>query len=72
MSTEIIAAKWNDHKNVTIAFNCHGLTPIIKVDRITFLNENRSKNQVDCLDGIRIYSKYIGKVDRIDDNSTSR
>ncbi|XP_055910405.1 piggyBac transposable element-derived protein 2-like [Eupeodes corollae] len=58
MSSEIIAAKWHDNSVVTIASNCHYWNPIIKVNRIGFINKKRSKIQVDCPASIKMYNKY--------------
>ncbi|XP_055910542.1 piggyBac transposable element-derived protein 3-like [Eupeodes corollae] len=71
MSSEIIAAKWHDNSVVTIASNCHCLTPITKVDRIGFINKKRSKIQVDCPASIKMYNKYKGGVDGFDENVDS-
>ena len=70
-SKEIIAAKWHDNNIVTIASNCHGLDPITKVDRIGFVDKKRAKIQVDCPAIIQMYNKYMGGVDRFDENVDS-
>ncbi|CAG5041979.1 unnamed protein product [Parnassius apollo] len=70
-SEGIIVAKWHDNNIVTILSNCHGLDPITKVDRIGFVDKKRSKIQVDCPAVIKMYNKYMGGVDRFDENVDS-
>ncbi|CAK1541427.1 unnamed protein product [Leptosia nina] len=70
-SKEIITAKWHDNSIVTIASNCHALNPITKVDRIGFVDKKRAKIQVDCPAVIKMYNKYMGGVDRFDENVDS-
>lgn len=70
-SKEIIAAKWHDNSIVAIASNCHALEPITKVDRIGFVDKKRAKIQVDCPSIIKMYNKYMGGVDRFDENVDS-
>lgn len=70
-SEEIIAARWHDNSIVTIASNCHGLYPTTKVDRIGFVDKKRAKIQVDCPANIKMYNKYMGGVDRFDENIDS-
>lgn len=70
-SQKIIVAKWHDNSIVSIASNCHGLTPITKVDRIGVINKKRTKIQVDCPALVKMYNKYMGGVDRFDENVDS-
>lgn len=70
-SKEIIAAKWHDNSIVNIVSNCHALEPITKVDRVGFVNKKRAKIQVDCPALVRMYNKYMGGVDRFDENVDS-
>lgn len=70
-SEGIIAAKWHDNSIVTILSNCHGLDPVTKVDRIGFVDKKRAKIQVDCPAIIKMYNKYMGGVDRFDENVDS-
>ena len=70
-SKQIIVAKWHDNSVVNVASNCHGLSPITKVDRIGVINKKRTKIQVDCPSLIKMYNKYMGGVDRFDENVDS-
>lgn len=67
-SEKVIAVKWNDNRVVRMASNCHALTPITKVDRIGVINKKRVKIQVDCPSLVRMYNKFMGGVDRFDEN----
>lgn len=70
-SENVLIARWNDNNIVTFASNCHNLEPIQKVDRIGFVNGKRAKIQVDCPSVVRKYNKYMGGVDRFDENVAS-
>ncbi|KAJ4442369.1 hypothetical protein ANN_03955 [Periplaneta americana] len=64
----IIIVKWHDNNVVTVASNCHGITPIQKVDRVAAKGGKRLKIQVDSPSMIQKYNKYMGGVDRFDEN----
>ena len=66
-----ILLKWHDNNIVTIASNCHGILPIRKVDRIGTVQKKRMKLQIECPSVIQMYNKYMGGVDRFDENVAS-
>lgn len=54
-----------------VASNCHGLSPITKVDRISVVNKRRTRIKVDCPSLVKMYNKYMSGVDRFDENVDS-
>lgn len=64
----LLVLKWHDNSVVTLASNCHGVTPVQKVDRVGVVGGKRSKIQVGCPALVQKYNKYMGGVDRFDEN----
>lgn len=68
VESKLLALKWHDNSIVTLATNCHNVTPIQKVDRIGSVGGKRSKLQVACPAVVQKYNRYMGGVDRFDEN----
>jgi DNA excision repair protein ERCC-6 len=68
VTQDLSVVKWHDNSIVTVASNCHSLSPITTIDRIGSVNEKRTKIQVPCPNAVRQYNRYMGGVDRFDEN----
>lgn len=68
---DVLIAKWHDNSIVAVASNCHGVSPVCKVERIGVVEGKRTKIQVDCPALIQKYNNYMGGVDRFDENVDS-
>lgn len=67
-SGNIALVQWNDNNIVTLASTSHGLHPITKVDWIAVVNKKLTKITVACPQAVCVYNKFIGGVDRFDEN----
>lgn len=70
-SKSLCAVRWNDNSIVTAVSNCHGVSPVKKVDRIAFVEKKRAKISLECPRIIVLYNTYMGGVDRLDENVQS-
>jgi hypothetical protein len=68
---KLLVLKWHDNSIVSLASNCHGVIPIHKVDRVGSVDGKRSKIKVECPAIVQYYNKYMGGVDRFDENVDS-
>ena len=67
-SDNLALVRWHDNSIVTIASNCYGCNPVIKVDRVGTVNKKRQKMKVECPHVVTMYNKFMGGVDRFDQN----
>lgn len=68
-NNDVLVLRWHDNNIVTFTTNCHNLLPIQKVDRIGTVDGKRTlKIQVNCPSVVQKYNKYMGGVDRFDEN----
>lgn len=65
---DISVVRWHDNNIVTLASNSFGCQPITKVDRVASVNKKRQKVKVDCPYVVTQYNKFMGGVDRFDQN----
>lgn len=65
---DVLIVKWNDISIVSVASNCRGITQTCKVGKTGTVDGKRVKIQVECPSVIHKYNKYIGGVDRFDEN----
>ena len=63
--------KWHDNNVVTVASNCHSVSPVHEVERVAFVEKKRQKIKVKCPNAIVQYNKNMGGVDRFDENVDS-
>ena len=67
-SRNIAVTQWNDNSIVTLASTSHGIEPVSKVDRIAVVDKKRTKINIPCPKAVSVYNKYMGGVDRFDEN----
>lgn len=67
-SDNLAIVRWHDNNIVTLASNCSGCQPVTKVDRVETVNQKRQKFKVECPHVVTMYNKYMGGVDRFDQN----
>ena len=65
-SGKIILARWQDNGTVTIASNEHSVLPMAKVER--FSSELKKRTHIPVPNVIQKYNKFMGGVDRLDQN----
>jgi len=65
-SSKILVARWHDNSVVTLASNCHGMEPAGSAQRWSSAEKRRVEITQPYLIGQ--YNKYMGGVDRMDQN----
>ena len=65
-NNSIIVTIWNDNNIVSIASNCSNVFPVHQVSR--FSRANKKRIVVDQPQNIHVYNKFMGGVDRSDQN----
>lgn len=63
---KLIVVRWNDNGVVTMASNAHGVNPMLRATR--FSVRERKKIKIPMPAVINRYNKYMGGVDRMDQN----
>lgn len=71
-SGNIAVVQWNDNSIVTLASTSHGIDPVSKVDRIGVVNKKRAKISVACPKAVFMYNRFMGGVDRFDEDLHSQ
>jgi len=61
-----VLVRWMDSKPVTLASNCNGVNPVMKARR--WSNASKAKIEIDQPFVISQYNKFMGGVDRLDQN----
>ena len=65
-SDHIMLVRWKDSSQVTMASNCNGVHPTAKAKR--WSNAEKTRIEVDQPRLIAQYNKFMGGVDRLDQN----
>jgi hypothetical protein len=65
-SSHVVVVRWKDSSPVTMASNCNGVMPIGKARR--WSNVDKARVEVDQPLLVSTYNKYMGGVDRLDQN----
>ena len=65
-SSHVALVRWMDSKPVTLASNCNGVNPVMTARR--WCNATKSKIDIDQPYVISQYNKFMGGVDRLDQN----
>ena len=63
---KFIVVRWNDNGVVTMASNAHGVNPMQRATR--FSARERKKIKIPMPTVVNMYNKYMGGVDRMDQN----
>ena len=66
VSSGTLLVRWNDNSVVTLATNCHSATPILQAKR--WSNKEKKTVTIDQPQTIAAYNRYMGGVDRLDQN----
>ena len=66
LSTHVVLVRWMDSKPVTLASNCNGVHPVMTARR--WSNACKAKIEIDQPFLISQYNKFMGGVDRLDQN----
>ena len=70
-TSDIALVQWNDNNIVTMASNAYGALPTTTVNRVASIKK-RTKVTVSCPQVISMYNRYMGGVDRFDENVDSQ
>ena len=68
----IALVRWNDNSIVTMASNVYGALPSTTVNRVASIEKKRTKVTVTCPQVVSMYNRYMGGVDRFDENVGSQ
>jgi hypothetical protein len=67
----MLLVRCHDNSIVTLVSNCHSVSPIGKVEQVGSIERRKGKIQVDCPTVVMKYTKYMGGIDRFDENIDS-
>ena len=71
-TSDITLVRWNDNSIVTMASNTYGALPSTTVNRVASIEKKRTKVTVTCSQVVSINNRYMGGVDRFDENVDSQ
>ena len=71
-TSELAIVRWHDNSIVTLASNAYGINPISSINRIASVDKKRVGITVPCPKIVSMYNKFMGGVDRFDQNVHSQ